>query len=154
METRLALFIVLVFLVLFWNTLLLWFVYRALSRSADQISQYQRHCYQVIKGLGVALEKVELASGRAAEWSGQLRESTVDARGNVDRAENWLGYGMAKLDFTVDQMSKKITDEADRIKAAVSEPLFRTGSVVHGIKSFLELLPFSQPDHEGRPPRS
>jgi hypothetical protein len=154
METRIALFIALVFLVLFWNTLLLWFIYRALARSANQIPQYQRHCYQLIKGLGVALEKVEVASGRAAEWSGQLRESAVDAGGNVERAENWLGYGMAKLDFTVDKISKQITDEADRIKAAVSEPLFRTGSVVHGIKAFLELLPFSQANHEERPPRS
>ena len=154
METQLALFIVLVFLVLFWNTLLLWFVYRALARSTGQITQYQRHCYQLIKGLGLALEKAGLVSGRAADWSGQIRERVVDASGNVDRVENWLGYGMAKLSFNIDRVSKEITNGADRIKAAVSEPLFRTGTVVQGIKAFLELLTLVQPDHEPRPPRS
>ena len=154
METRLALFIALVFLVLLWNTLLLWFVHRALARSTDQVSRYQHHCDQLIKGLGVALEKAELASGRAAEWSGQIRERVVDAGGNVNRVENWLGYSMAKLDFNVDRVSKDITGRVARIQAAVSEPLFRTGTVVQGIKAFLELLTLVQPDHEPRPPRS
>lgn len=154
METRLALFIALVFLALFWNTLLLWFVYRALARSTDQVSRYQHHCYRLIKGLGVTLEKAELASGRAAEWSGQIRERVVDAGGNVNRVENWLGYGMAKLDFNVDRVSKDITGRVDRIQAAVSEPLFRTGTVFQGIRAFLELLTLGQPDQEGRNPRS
>ncbi len=154
METRLVLFVALVFLVLFWNTLLLWFVYRALARSTDRFTRYQRHCSQLIKGMGIALEKAELASHRAAGWSGQIRERALEAGGNVDRAENWLGYGMAKLDFTVDRVSKEITGGVDRINATVSAPLLRTATVVHGIKAFLELLSLSQPDPEGRRHRS
>jgi len=154
MEPRLALFVALVFLVLSWNTLLLWFVYRALARSVKQSAQYQGHCSRLIKGLGVVLEKAELASGRAAGWSAQIRERALEAGGNVDRAESWLGYGMAKLDFTVDRVSKEITDGADRINAAVSEPILRTSTVVHGVKALLELLRLSQPDPDGRPHRS
>ncbi len=154
METRLALFIALVFVALVSNTLLLWFLYRALARFADQSARYQRRCYQVIKGIGVALEKAELASGRAAAWSGQVRESVVEASGNVDRIENYLGYGMAKIHFNVDRISNEITGRADRIHEAVSEPLNRTGSVVRGIKAILELLTLGRPDDEGRFPHS
>ena len=154
METQLVLFIALVFLVIFWNTLLLWFIYRSLARSTDQIARYQGHCYQLIQGLGVALEKVERASSRAADWSGQLREKSVVAAGNVEGVENWLGYGMAKLDFNVDRVSKKITGRADRIKRTVSEPLFRAGTIVQGIKAVLELLAWARPDQSGPSPHS
>ncbi len=97
----------------------------------------------------MALEKAELASNRAADWSGQVRERVVEAGGNVDRVENWLGYSMAKIDFNVDRVSNEITAGTDRIKAAVSEPLFRTGTVVQGIKALLELLPLDRLDNEG-----
>ena len=107
---------------------------------------------RLIKGIGVALEKAELASGRAAAWSGQVRESVVEASGNVDRIENYLGYGMAKIHFNVDRISNEITGRADRIHEAVSEPLNRTGSVVRGIKAILELLTLGRPDDEGRFP--
>ena len=147
METRLALFVALVFVVLVWNTALLWFVYRAAARAVDRAARYQHYSSQVIEGLRGTLEKAEVASDRATEWSGQLRERVAEASGNVDRVENLLGYGLAKIDFNVDRVSKEINDGANRIKAAVSEPLFRTGTVVHGIKALLELLALGRKDH-------
>ena len=148
------LFVALVFLVLAWNTLLLWFVYRTLARSVNNFARYQGHCHRLIKGLDVALQKAELASGRAAGWSAQIRERALEASRNVNRAKSWLGYGIAKLDFNVDRVSKEITDGADRINAAVSEPILRTATVVHGVKALLELLRLSQPDPDSGPHRS
>ena len=140
MDTRLTLFIVLIFLVLAWNTVLLWFLYRAAARTADKVSKYRHQCSAMIEGLRIVLEKAEFASDRATDWSGQGRQRMVEVDGNVHRAENWLQYGLAKISFNVDRLTLELDSRTRRVKAAVSEPLFRTGIVVQGVKVILELL--------------
>ena len=140
MDTRLTLFIVLIFLVLAWNTVLLWFIYRAAARSADKVSKYRHQCSAVIEGLRIVLEKAELASDQATDWSGQIRQRMVDVDGNVQRAENWLQYGLAKISFNVDRVTQELDSRTRRAKTAVSEPLFRMGAVVQGVRAILELL--------------
>ena len=140
MDTRLTLFIVLIFLVLAWNTVLLWFIYRAVARSADKVSKYRHQCSAVIEGLRIVLEKAAFASDRATDWSGQIRQRMVDLDGNVQRAENWLQYGLAKINFNVDRVTQELDSRTRRAKTAVSEPLLRVEMVVQDVRAILELL--------------
>ena len=126
METRLTLLVALAFLVLLWNTAMAWFIYRAFARSARRVLDYQDRSARLIGGFEAALERVKSASIRATEWSAEIRNGVVDAAENVDRADNWLQYGLAKVDFKVDKVFTEIARVADETKGAMAEPLYST----------------------------
>jgi hypothetical protein len=144
MDTRLALLVALVFLLLLSNTLLLWFLFRAVARSARYAARYQRHCEVFVESLRTLLEEAQVASVRATQMSARLRDGVVDATQNVDRADNWLQYGMAKVDFKVDRVSAELNESAQEVQQAISEPLYRSGAIVQGVKALLEFLVLSR----------
>ena len=141
MDPRLiTLFIVLVFVVLAWNAALLWFIRRGLQQAADRAARQEEQLKSFFGDLKVGIRHLESVSGAATEWSGRARERVQDLEGDFDRADNWVRYGLAKLEFNVDKVSERLTDKTQGIKSAISEPLFRTATVVQGVKALLELL--------------
>ena len=96
------------------------------------------------------ISRVEAASGRATEVSARARQRVGDFGGDLDRAQNWFRFGLAKVDFEMDRISGGVQEGTDKVKSAVSEPLFRTGAIVQGIRAVLELVTISRSDDPKR----
>ena len=100
----------------------------------------EQHLRSFFEDLKAGLSHLESASGTATEWSGRARERVHGLEGNFERADNWVRYGLAKLDFNVDKVSERLENKTQGIKSAIWEPLFQTATVVQGVKALLELV--------------
>jgi len=153
MDTRLiTVFIALVFLVLTWNAALLWFIRRGLQQAADRAARQEEQLQSFFGDLKAGISHLESVSATATQWSGQARERVQDLEGDFDRADNWVRYGLAKLDFNVDKVSERLDDRTREIKSAISGPLFQTATVVQGVKALLELLTIRNKSRKNSPP--
>jgi len=146
MELRLTIFVALVSLVLLWNTALLWALLKGLSRSAEKATRFKGSSGKVLETLKTTVLHAESVSSKATGYSGKALEKVTDLGGDVDRAENWLRYGLAKMDFETNRISDGVRDATDRAKEAAAEPLIQAGAIVHGVKAVLELvhLPYGE----------
>ena len=146
MEIRLTIFIALVAIVLVWNAALLWALYRGLSRSVTRVERMEGPMASVIGTFRSTISRVEAASGRATEVSARARQRVSDFGGDLDRAQNWFRFSLAKVDFEIDRISEGVREGTDKVKSAVSEPLFRAGEIVQGIRAVLGLVTISRGD--------
>jgi hypothetical protein len=144
-------FIALVFFVLAWNAALLWFVRRGISRAAERAAAREEQISRFIEDLKSGLDHLEAVSEKATEWSSAAREGARSLSDDFDRADNWVHYGLAKLDFNVDKVSERMDDNTQQIKSSIWEPLFRTATVVQGVKALLELVMIRK-KHDGISP--
>ena len=149
METRLIVFLILVFISLLGNAAVMWFLYQSLARSAKGVARYQESASDWLPNLRAGLERLEIVSERAAEWSGKVRSGVVDAGTNVGRADNWLHYGLAKVEFKVDRISNAVNQRANRMEAVVLEPLSRIRLIVQSANALLEILLPARADRNG-----
>ncbi len=140
MEVRLTVFVALVSLVLLWNTALLWTLFREMSRYARKANDLEGPSEKLLETLRTTVLQAESVSAKATGYSGKAREKVADLRGDLDRTENWVRFGLAKMDFEMDRISERVRDTADRAKQVAGEPLSRAGAIVHGLKAMLELV--------------
>ena len=146
MEIRLTIFIALVAIVFVLNAALFWALYRSLSRSVTRAERMDGPITSVIGTLRSTISRVEAASGRATEVSAIARQRVGDFGGDLDRAQNWFRFGLAKVDFEMDRISEGVQKGTDKVKSAVSEPLLRAGEIVQGIRAVLGLVTISRGD--------
>jgi hypothetical protein len=132
-------FMALVLFVLVWNAALLWFIHLQLKQSAGQAEQVAPAVGTFLGDLRNDLGRLEAASARATEWSAAARERVKMLEGDFDRADNWMRYGLANVDFEVNKVSERLDEETQRVKTAIEEPLFQTATVVQGVHALLEL---------------
>ncbi len=78
------------------------------------------------------------------------RQRVGDFGGDLDRAQNWFRFGLAKFDFEMDRIAGGVQEGTDKVKSAVSEPLFRAGAIVQGIRAILELVTTPRDDDPTR----
>ncbi len=140
MELQLTIFVILIFLVLAWNSALLWGIYREASRAAAKASRCSEEYASLHTNLKSVLREAESASERAVDWSARARERALGLDAEIERTQNWLRFGLAKVEFRMDRFSDDVASGTDRVKAAVSKPLFRFGSILHGVRAVLESL--------------
>ena len=145
MEVQLTIFAILIFLVLAWNAALLWGIYRAASRSAAKAALCCEEYAALHQDLKSILHEAESASERVVDWSARARDRAIGIDSEIERAQNWLRFGLAKVEFKVDRVSNEVGSGTDRVKAAISEPLFRFGAILHGVRSVLQ---FISPDED------
>jgi len=144
METRLTLFIGLVFVVLAWNTMLIWVLARVLRRLAVRTARYQHLSADAIGALGARIEQAGSASAHMVGWSRQARERVGGVNRDFGRAANWIHYGLARIDFNVERASEELDAATKKVSARVAEPLYRTATVIQGVKALLELITLRQ----------
>jgi hypothetical protein len=140
MEVRLTIFLALVSVVLIWNTVLLWALFKGLSRSAEKATRLEGPSEKLLRVLRSTVLHAESVSAKATDYSSKAREKAVDLGGDFDRAQNWFRFGLAKMDFEMNRVSEGVRDATVRAKEAAEEPLSRAGAVVHGVKAVLELI--------------
>ena len=140
MELQLTIFAILIFLVLAWNSALLWAIYREASRAAVKASRCSEEYASMHTNLKSVLREAESASERVVDWSARARERALGLDAEIERTQNWLRFGLAKVEFRVDRLSDDVASGTDRVKAAVSKPLFRFGAILHGVRAVLESL--------------
>lgn len=135
---------------LFLNAVVLWALYRRLSQSASHADRMKRTLSAAITTLRGALQHAEIISGRATMVSSRARRRVDDLSVELDQANNWFHYGMAKLDFELNRISSGINKGTEKVQSVVSGPLFRAGSIAQALRAALEFLTLYRHENDER----
>lgn len=153
MELQLTIFLGLIVLVLMGNAALLWFIRKLLKRAADQAGREDARARAFLGRVKVGLDHLEATSEHAAQWAALSRERARELEDDFARAEDWVRYGLAKVDFKVEKVSKRLSGKTRRVEDAVRGPLSQTAMLLQGAKVVLEILNRYQGNGAGGPRR-
>lgn len=154
METRLTIFLALVFLVMAWNAVLLWVLRRMLHRANAHLDRNRLRYTHLGDTLRMSIRVAERTTEDLAGMTAELRSTVHEWEETLDRADNWARYGLAKMDFNADRASQKLHRGTRTLAGRVGEQLFRTATVIHGIKAALEFIARLKGDRTRHPVRT
>jgi len=140
MEVRLVILLALVFISLVLNTAFMVYIWSSLKRASDQMNRRGAGIERSLTVMRDGAEALERASAQAREWSAAARERTHEVDADLERAEDWCRYGLAKVDFKVDRASEKLHEVTDQVCEKVRDPLYQTSTFIQGLKFLLELI--------------
>ena len=146
-------FIALVFVTILMGNAVLLYVLFGFVRPLAKGLQDEEPSVRTVRDLHAALEELQTWSAGLAEWSAKASRGMVRVGEECGRADNFLQYGLAKLDFNVDKASARLEHRTQEVIDTVSEPLERAAAVVQGVKALLEILELGIP-RNGAGPRS
>lgn len=139
MELRLTIFFALTFIVLSFNAVVLWWMRRALHRTCERARKNRAARAQLEHAVRLSVRTAVEVTNRLALVSGEIRAGVHQLDSGLGRLDNWARYGLAKVDFNADRVSARMGARARDATSELQSPLFKTATVIHGVRTILDL---------------
>jgi hypothetical protein len=139
MGTKLVIFLAFTTIALFFNAFILWFGYKALTRTSTKMAEVI-HELQASEGTREWLKSLESASLQAVTLTDTAKTKLDTFDPVLARAHSRLGFRLAQVDIHFERGVATVLDKADRFQNAISGPANRLSATLHGIHEVVQYL--------------
>ena len=137
MGVRIVIFLIFTSVTLIFNSLVIWYAYKAFAKVTTRVTETMRE----IHASGDArswLSALERASFQAVAVTEVSKESIVNFEPTLARAQSKFGYGLAKIDVSLERAHDNVRLNAARIHDAITGPAHRIGATMSGVHEVLQ----------------
>ena len=132
METQLVLFLALTSVTLITNAVLIWFVYRALSKVTSKVTE-TASVLKADKSMRTWIESMQSASEQSVKLTEMARDRLADSEQALVRAQEQYASSLAKIDAKLEGVADGVCTNAQKVRDAVAKPAFILLSFVSGL---------------------
>jgi Na+/phosphate symporter len=124
MEIRLVIFLALISVTLFTNTLLIWFAYKAFAGLASRVTKAANEFQKT--GLTKAwIGTMETAAQETVRITEIAKQKMAEYEPALQQAQKGYAETLAKLDSRLDEAGDAVSDGARKMRDTVAKPAFK-----------------------------
>jgi hypothetical protein len=139
MGIQIVIFLAFTSVTLVFNSLVIWFAYKAFANIADRVTDTMRELRDSGEVAGW-LRALENASSQAVTLTDATQKRLNQFEPILARAQSQFGYGLAKVDVRVESLCENIRHHSGRAQDTVLAPARHIGAVMSGVREVLEYL--------------
>jgi membrane-anchored protein YejM (alkaline phosphatase superfamily) len=137
METRIVIFLAFVSIALITNTLLIFFVYKALAGFTSKVTTTVSE-FAVMTEMKDWMSALQTASERAVDITEATKVKMAESQPVVENAQKNYRAALQKVDSTMETVADQITTNAKKAKDVVSGPAFSFLAFAAGLAQRIE----------------
>jgi len=139
MAVQIVIFLAFTSVTLVFNTLLIWFAYKAFSNVVLRFTDGLREV-QASQGARQFVSALETASKQAVSVTEVTKQKIQQFGPALARAESTYGYGLAKVDVRMERLCDNLGRYSEKAQRIVEAPSRRLGAAMEGVRAAIEEL--------------
>jgi len=139
MEIQLAILLAFTSLTLIFNSVVIWFAYKAFVKASTRVTDTIRDI-QTSENARGWLKALEVASAHAASVSTGVKQDLVHIDPILARAHAKYEFKLAEIDVQLDKAFSAVLNQTAKMERAVVQPAHRIGATFAGLREVVQLF--------------
>ena len=157
METKIVIFLAFASLTLIFNSIMLWFAYRAVSNTTTAMTKVLTDA-QSSEDTRAWLQTLESASASAVALTDAAKTHLNNFEPLLARGQSKYEFKLAEFDIQLEKSVGTVVRQAQKMHYAVATPAYRFGETLSGIREVItylsgEILPARSADDATSTPK-
>ena len=150
MGVRIVIFLLFTSVTLVFNSLVIWFAYKAFANITTKVTDTMREVH-ASDSVHSWLRALESASVQAVTVTDFAKERIVKFEPTLARAQSAFGYGLAKVDVSLERAHDTVRLQAAIVQSAVTVPAHMVGATLAGVQEALLYFSGDRSDGDASP---
>jgi len=143
MEVQIVIFLAFVSVTLVFNSLVVWFAYKAFANVTMRVTDTVRELH-ASQSAWAWLRSLESASTKAISITEIAKDQIGRLEPVLETAQSRFSYGLAKVDVRVEDFCDNICLHAEKAQGVILAPAHRIGQTMSGVHEVLRHVTRSQ----------
>jgi hypothetical protein len=139
MEIQLAILLAFTSLTLIFNSVVIWFAYKAFVKASTAVTETIRDI-ETSKNAQAWLKALEVASSHAASVSNSVKEDLAHIDPMLARAHARYEFKLAEIDVQLEKAFSTVLQQTEKLERALVQPAHRIGATFSGIREVAQLF--------------
>ena len=149
MQIGMFLFLVATFLAILFNTAFIWAAYKGFGTVTEKLTETVRE-FEGHNSARAYIESVRAASEQAVAVTEVTKQKISEIDPKLEDLQVRYEFLLAQVDTRMERLALSISENATRVRDAVSEPAEKFAATAAGIKSVLSIVtPEAEEEDEG-----